>query len=152
MIEFFVPGIPVTKGSAKAFLNRKTGRPIVVQDNVSRQKPWVSMIGVCALQAHIPTLDGPVCISMEFVMPRPKHHYRTGKHSDQLRPDAPVYHTAKNADLDKLERCVLDALTGIAWHDDSQVALIGRAAKIYTRGVDQAPGVSISIESIACPL
>ncbi|MFZ2809419.1 MAG: HNH endonuclease [Desulfosalsimonadaceae bacterium] len=33
MITFFVPGVPIPKGSAKAFYNKKLGRAMVVQDN-----------------------------------------------------------------------------------------------------------------------
>jgi len=42
--RFFVEGTPITKGSAKAFVNPRTGRAVVVQDNAERQRPWAMLI------------------------------------------------------------------------------------------------------------
>lgn len=140
---FFVAGIPVPKGSARAFLHNKSGRIVTRQDNADRQKPWASSIGYAAQQAGLVPVDGPVGISLDFTMPRPKGHYRTGKNAGELRGGAPFYHATK-PDIDKLERCVFDALTGIAWKDDSQVAHVFRTTKCY----GDEPGVWIRIESI----
>lgn len=140
MSGFFVAGIPIAKGSAKAFVNKKTGRAIVTQDNNTRQKPWASMISVTAQQLNQPIIDGPVRISLHFVMPRPKGHYGTGKNATVLKPSAPVWHTSK-PDIDKTVRCVLDSLTGILWHDDCQVVLIQNVSKKY----GDRPGVYIEV-------
>ena len=121
LLSMFVPGIPVAKGSTHAFAHKTTGKIITMQTNAKRQKPWASLIALTAKEAMDGgPVDGPVSIDIEFVMPRPKNHFRTGKFSLVLKDGAPVYHT-KAPDLDKLIRCVLDALTGVAWHDDSQV-------------------------------
>lgn len=77
MITFFVPGIPVPKGSARAFLHSKTNKQIVRQTNAEQQKPWSSMIGFAALQAGCQKIKGPVAIEMEFYFPRPKGHFGT---------------------------------------------------------------------------
>lgn len=140
---FFVAGIPVPKGSARAFLHSKTKRVVTQQDNAEKQKPWASAIGYAAHLEGLKPVDGAVSISMDFTMPRPKSHYRTGKRSFELRDGAPIYHTTK-PDLDKLQRCVLDALTGIAWNDDCQVSTVFIARKCY----GEQPGVWITIENI----
>lgn len=129
MISFFVPGVPVAKGSAKAFYSKKLGRAMVVQTNRDKQKPWASMIGYEAQQAGCKITNDPVNLSCVFTMPRPKNHFGTGKNQSSLKISAPMYHTSK-PDLDKLIRCVKDALTGVAWRDDSQVCEL-EANKLY---------------------
>ncbi len=74
-------------------------------------------------------ITGPLKLELSFRLPRPKSHYRTGKHSDELRPDSPTFHTSK-PDTTKLIRGVEDACTGLIWKDDAQIA-IQHAVKVY---------------------
>jgi crossover junction endodeoxyribonuclease RusA len=127
---FFVPGTPVPKGSARAFYNKKLGRALIVQDNSEKQKPWASMVSVLAEQSGLRPEEGSCTVTMNFMMPRPKGHYRT---NGEVRPAAQGIPHVKKPDLDKLVRCVLDALTGIAYADDSQVVCI-QAGKMYVNG------------------
>jgi len=145
-LKFFVPGIPVPKGSAKAFVVK--GRAVVCQDNAAKQKPWASSISYTAMQEmkFQKPVTGPIAISLCFTMPRPKSHYGTGSNSAIVKPSAPRHHVSK-PDLDKLIRCVKDALTGVVWSDDSQVCQIVYAAKTYET-TSRGSGVSISISSI----
>lgn len=126
MITFFVPGVPVAKGSAKAFFRKGMKFPVVVQDNVEKQRPWASLISLKAEEAGCTPVTGGCALTLLFWMPRPKCHYRA---SGELKPAARVPHT-KKPDLDKLLRCVKDALSGIAYQDDSQVTRI-EAKKEY---------------------
>lgn len=147
-IKFFVPGVPVPKGSAKGFVvkDKKSGKPraIVVQDNKEKQKPWASDISYHASKFHTgPLLAGPVALSLQFVMPRLKGHYGSGKNKDVLKPGAPYWHIVK-PDTDKLIRCVKDALTGVVWVDDSQVCRMDFILKVY----GDRPGVHIEINPI----
>jgi len=145
MIKFFVPGVPVPKGSAKAFLNRKTNKIMVQQDNRDKQKPWASMIGLRAQELGLKPQTGPVSLRLEFIMPRPKGHYGTGKNAAILKPAfVDAQHIIK-PDLDKLIRCVKDALSSIAWVDDCQVNLIPHLSKRYSDGPDDPSGVYIEI-------
>ena len=85
---------------------------------------------------------GPCGLIVKFHMPRPRHHYRSGKFADQLRPVAPREHQVK-PDLDKLVRSVCDALvSACAIIDDSQISYL-RAAKVWTT---EAPYASITLE------
>lgn len=140
--SFFVAGVPVPKGSAKAFMRKGMKFPVVIQDNAEKQKPWASSIGYAAQQEGVAMSTGPVAIEVSFVMPRLKSHYGTGKNAEALKPSAPRFHTSK-PDLDKLIRCVKDALTGIAWKDDAQVAEV-KSGKVY----GEAPGVWIEIRNL----
>ena len=142
MISFFVHGIPVPKGSAKAFVNKHTGRAQVMQDNREKQRPWASAITLTAMELGVKGTLAPVRVTLDFSMPRLKSHFGTGKNRHVVKPNAPDFHVSK-PDLDKLIRCVLDALTGVAWHDDSQVVEV-IASKYYR---DQ-PGVFITLEPL----
>jgi Holliday junction resolvase RusA-like endonuclease len=61
-------------------------------------------------------LDGPLHLSLLFVVPRPRSH--RGKRG--LLPSAPAYPTTK-PDVLKLARAVEDACTKILWRDDAQI-------------------------------
>jgi Holliday junction resolvase RusA-like endonuclease len=135
-IIFFVPGLPIAKGSAKGFYNKHLNRVMITQTNSDKQKPWASMISYTAQECGVTISDKAVFIGLLFQFPRPKKHFRA---NGQLRDDAPVHHCTK-PDVDKTARCVFDALTGIAWRDDSQ-AHITEARKIYS----DRPGVWVTI-------
>ncbi|OHD24890.1 MAG: hypothetical protein A2Y38_16290 [Spirochaetes bacterium GWB1_59_5] len=149
ILDFFVPGVPVPKGSAKAFVvkGKNGGKPraIVTQDNGDKQKPWASSITYTALQEmrFEKPVAGPMRLSLYFTMPRLKSHFGTGKKVNVLRDDAPCWHVSK-PDLDKLVRCVKDALTSIVWNDDSQVCEMPNIVKQY----GDSPGVRITVETI----
>jgi Holliday junction resolvase RusA-like endonuclease len=145
--SFFVRGLPIAKGSARAFVNKYTGRAIVVQTNKDKQRPWASAIGMAAIEAGLKPVKGPVFIAMTFYFPRPKSHYRTGKRSSEFRDDAPTLHD-KKPDADKLKRCVYDALTTIAYEDDCQIAAWGGGNKFYT---DAQAGCNITFDDLRPP-
>ena len=104
---FSVPGLPATKGSTRSFLSR--GR-VVTKADCARLKPWSRDVQACAAIARIACAPKgvPVKVIVAFHLPAAK-----GKSSlwHQTRPD-----------LDKLTRALLDALTGLAYADDGQVA------------------------------
>ena len=121
-ITFFVPGLPRPAGSKRAFVVK--GRAIVTDanPNIREWKNAVTHEASESMRRDARGLfTGPLWVVMEFTMPRPKCHYRTGKHAGQLRPDAPTWHTTK-PDATKLTRGTEDALTGIVWHDDAQIS------------------------------
>ena len=142
-VSFTVPGIAAPQGS-----KRHVGHGIMVES--SKALPaWRDGIIHAARQA-IDGLDGypialPLNLDLTVRFPRPKSHYRTGKHAGQLKLDAPVW-VNKAPDLDKLVRAVCDALTAAGvWIDDSQVATL-HARKCY---VDfRGPGCDITVQTL----
>ena len=125
--SFFVPGIPQPQGSIRSFMHK--GRLVTISDN-PKVKGWRNEIGkIARLHIHdMPNPDEPIHLMVVFRLPKPK----TAK-----RP-----HPTVRPDLDKLVRAVGDALTGIAWGDDSQVTCI-TALKTYDYEVE--PGVRITV-------
>lgn len=146
--SFFVPGIPAPQGS-KRYLGVKGGKGITVESS-KRVAPWRADVRAEAQKACTEPLAGPVAVVLAFAMPRPKSHYRTGRNAHLLRDTAPAY-PAGRPDLDKLERAILDALSGIAWLDDSQVVTIS-AGKRYACDVigrPTQPGVIVEIGPVS---
>ena len=143
-IKFTAYGVPQPGGSKKGFVNPRNGRVIIVED-AKRNKSWRESVLQAALP-HAPKspLTGPLSVVVTFCMPRPKNHYRTGKNSHLLRPDAPEWHT-KKPDATKLWRSTEDALTGIIWADDSQIARQA-IVKTYTAGTPCAIITILPIE------
>lgn len=69
-------------------------------------------------------LEGPIILSLHFTIRRPQ----------RPRHERPV----TRPDLSKLTRAVEDALTGVLWHDDSQIV-----ALIANKNYGDMPGVRI---------
>ena len=117
-IVFQVHGVPAPGGSKRGFYSPKLGRVLMVEA-CKRTSPWRALVSDAAAKAHQgPPLAGPLRLDVEFVLPRPKHH--TGAHG--LKASAPHHHTSA-PDATKLLRSTEDALRGICWGDDAQVAV-----------------------------
>lgn len=143
-ISFFVPGIPAPGGSKKAFVNPKTKRVVVV-DDAKRNGPWRDRVASFArdhLQGR-PPLSGPLRVSLDFVVPRPKGHYGTGKNAGKVRDSAPPYPAVK-PDALKLARSTEDALTGVLWIDDAQTVVL-----TISKRYGETPGVEVLAYSLA---
>lgn len=147
-IKIFVPGLPQSRGSKRAFpFKRKNGKlGVAVSDNNPKSRDWMAVVADGINQELLRRivvceypLSGPIGLRLTFVMPRPKSHYGTGKNAGVLKPNAPKYHTSK-PDRGKLARAVEDALTLIAYVDDSQVCA-GPIEKVY----GDRPGVEIEL-------
>lgn len=130
MIEFTVLGRPATAGSKRAIPYRKKGQftkngrealgVSVIHDN-QRFEPWSRECKAAAIaSAGGAFITGPILLVVRVVRPRPKGHYRTGKHAAELRNGVPDYPDT-TPDLTKVVRAVEDSLTGVIWRDDCQV-------------------------------
>lgn len=121
MIAFRVYGEPIPQGSMKALMLKGMKFPIVVSDNTAL-KGWRKKVGAAAkeamrvAEASLLSTEIPVAVRLEFLFKRPPS---TDRQFPTVRPD-----------IDKLERAILDALTGIVWTDDSQVVSVTKS-KLY---------------------
>lgn len=141
---FNVYGTPIPQGSHKAFV--VGGHAKVTEDN-KNSRPWRQDLIHAAIAAHAgaPQITGPVEVSVTFVMPRPKYHFRTGQYADLLRDNAPTFAAGK-PDCDKLFRNLGDALTASAViRDDAQIVVI-RASKVYADPGDR-PGAHVFVSA-----
>lgn len=143
-VEFWVYDLPQPGGSKRAFVPKNGGRPVVVED-CKRNKTWRTEVKAAALKvAPASPLTGPLLVEVTFFMPRPKGHFGTGKNADVLKLSAPDYHTSK-PDATKLWRSTEDALTGILWGDDSQIAKQSIVKKYTNSG---RPGAFIRVRRL----
>lgn len=146
-IDLFVPGIPRPAGSKRGFALKKagvyTGR-VVITDDCKESRDWKNRVAQEAASVmsaiNLRTLlEGPLRVAITFYLPRPKAHFRTGKHASSLRDKAPV-HPDKKPDALKLARAVEDALTGVVWRDDAQIV-----TEHISKRYGHRPGVGVVI-------
>ena len=121
MIRFSVEGTPIQQGSM-----RHIGNGRMIHNKAAELATWRAMVALGARQAGCQPIDSPIVIFMRFRIKRPK----------TVKRDLPTV----PPDLDKQIRSILDALTGTAYIDDSQVVDI-KASKVYSDN----PGVDIEI-------
>ena len=145
-ISIRVVGIPAPQGSKTL---TRWGAMIEASKKV---KPWRTDVKAAALNCYSSgALNLPVKAEMEFVFPRPKSHYGTGKNADVLKPSAPKYCVSRgNGDIDKLSRSTLDGLSvsagGSVLEDDSLVVELNTKKRYVKK--NELPGAYIAISSI----
>lgn len=141
--SFRIHGIPVAQGSKIAGVS-KSGHAFMRESSAKKLRPWRQDVAAQALLAMEgrELMVGPVSVIVTFLFPRPKAHYRTGRHAANLRDDAPDWHASK-PDLSKLVRALEDALTGVVFRDDAQVASMV-VGKRYCRA-DEQPGAMVNV-------
>jgi Holliday junction resolvase RusA-like endonuclease len=128
MIKFTVIGDPKALKRVRVFTNKHTGKKHGVDPSAEDKETFLQQ--AIKFRPTMP-LDIPLRVDLKLYFSRPKSHYRTGKYSDQLKPNAPVYHTVKRYDVDNVIKFILDTLNGIFWKDDCFVCVI-TAIKKYS--------------------
>jgi len=119
-IEFVVYGKPAQMGSKKAFV--RGGRAIITDDNSEKRKAWANAVSSVAAEVMRgrDLISSPVQLRALFYFRRPNSHYGSGRNATTLKASAPELHS-QTPDLDKLIRCLGDALTGIVFRDDALI-------------------------------
>jgi crossover junction endodeoxyribonuclease RusA len=135
-LEFDADGRPRTQGSHLAQRDARTGRVRVAPVQEQDLKLWRGRIRTAATLAFVDAgypraHPGPCLVLARFRLVRPQ--YLADTLDDKPATVVP--------DVDKLERALLDALTGLAWADDSQV--IGTTMVKSYAGALERPGVSV---------
>ena len=136
-IRFTVRGIPKAQPRPRAV--RRGAHAGVYDPGTS--EAWKACV-VLAAREHRPEspLEGPIRLSIDFLLPRPKSLMR------KRDPDGELWHTG-TPDRDNLDKAALDALTADGWfRDDSQVCS-GEVRKFY-HAKGGVPGARICIEEI----
>lgn len=128
VLVVWVPGVPQPGGSKRGFLIPNTKRIVITEDN-KRSKDWRASVAQVVSEVVTAPLHGPLEVIFEFYLPRPQGHFGSGRNAAQLKESAPRWHSIR-PDYTKLVRSTEDALKGIAWLDDSQIAS-QRGTKVY---------------------
>lgn len=133
-IKFTVPSIPVAQPRQRTAV--RAGHAVnytPTKHPVTAFKATVRMAAAEAYQG--PPLDGPLMLVLTCVMPRP------GKL--KKKSDNPPYYATTKPDLDNLMKSVADALSGLLYRDDKQIAEVNMV-KTVAAGNEQ-PHVKIAI-------
>ena len=116
-VNFTVYGIARPKGSMRAFV---AGNRAVVTNNNPSTKHWQNLVATMAQQNRPSKIfEDAVSVKLEFQFIRPKSIKESQRPFPIVAPD-----------IDKLQRCILDGLTGIIYKDDCQVTNVV-ASKSY---------------------
>jgi len=111
-------------------------------ESSAKVKPWREAVRQEALKTGLAITAEPVYLHLLFRFARPKGHYNA---KGKLKPSAPSSHITR-PDLDKLQRSTLDGLTGVLFHDDSQVAFVVASKEYALPG--ELEGCQIEIREI----
>jgi Holliday junction resolvase RusA-like endonuclease len=135
VVSFDVRGTPITKGS-KSILKLRDGMSILVEQTDMKTKTmpsgrltrWMKAVAASAriaMTARKP-FAGHCELWAEFIVPRPQSHYLP---TGALAKGAFAF--PNKPDNDKLLRAIKDAMSGVVYGDDAQVAAYGRVFKRY---------------------
>ena len=141
-VSFVVPGVPVAQPRQRHRIATANGKSFVknytpARDPVNAFKAAVALAAAAAYQGA--PLEGPLRLTVTFVLPRPK--YLTWKRKAMPRCWAPV-----KPDRDNLEKSLQDALNGQLWIDDAQV-VTGQVRKVFAAGGEQ-PCVEVEVNCL----
>jgi Holliday junction resolvase RusA-like endonuclease len=144
VIEFFIPGDPRPQGRPRTRVLRLGKRHVAQIYNPHNADDWKARCMIVARPfAPRPAFTGPIRFVCNFVIGRPKIHFRKGV----VKPDAPNWHTIK-PDFDNFAKALVDALTAIRmWSDDSQLC-DSRILKTYACCQS---GALVRIEQLTTP-
>jgi Holliday junction resolvase RusA-like endonuclease len=136
----WVDGDPAAQGS-KRLVRLKDGRSVMLE-NSKRVKPWRAAVADAAREQRVQPFQGDVIIHARVRFVRPQKHYRKDGSITLSALPRPGY-----ADCDKLARAICDALAGIAYANDRQVAALAIEREWASAG--SGPGACILIRP--CP-
>lgn len=121
-----IPGTPLPKKRARTVTKGRNGKPLPFaktydpQDDAKKDLAWFVQ---AYLRTHFPDfkpVNGPIRVHMVFLMPVPKSWPKYKKRVVSRGCEA-VWHWVK-PDGTNLFKFPEDALNGILWNDDGQVA------------------------------
>lgn len=144
---FDIKGIPFAKQSFRfTQLKSKTKKTFMIKYQpkkiIKEEKNIRAQIVAQLPEGFQPFTKAVVIRSLCFMFPLPKSS--TKKRKDLVDLGANVYKITRPDLTDNLMKGLFDAMKGVVFLDDSQVALIQRVSKIY----HTTPGIKIVIDEI----
>ena len=139
-IDLTIPGKPVAQGRPRFY---RRGNFVVATDPKA-SKVYKADIQYLA-QKHKEDnnidelLDGPLGLDIMAYFPCPKSRWR----KTNPRPEE---HHAKRPDADNIAKAIKDGLTGVFYHDDSQISELIIRKRIAAQG--EAPRIVVSLYTL----
>lgn len=130
-LTFTAMGVPAPKGSMKGFIPKGWTRPVLTNDN-PRTKPWQEAVVSAALDAlgDAPPIERACSLKVWFFLPRP----------NKLPKRVTLPERSRGSDLDKLLRCVKDALTRAGVYRDDVLVCRTEHRKSFAGGEEDPRG------------
>ena len=122
-VEFEIPGKPVGKGRPR-FAARGKYVQTYTPEKTANYEAWVRQ---CWVDAKCRKLNGEIWAFLCARFPVPKSASK--KQREAMLKSYVGY--GKKPDTDNIAKCILDALNGIAYDDDSQITLL-HVEKVYS--------------------
>lgn len=141
MISFTVPSVPVAQPRVKAASRGGFTSVYTPTKKANGRSNGIAEYKASVRQAFAEVyreapLDCPVMLDVVFILPRTKGQIWKRKEMPRLIHD-------KTPDVDNLMKSLMDALTGLAWIDDTQVWR-AQLTKVIAAG-DEQPCVCVKI-------
>jgi len=137
MKRIYIPGIPDIKMRPRATKKGHMYDPNAQAKEASIQKAQIT--------GDERVYTGALEVEYNFIFPRPKSHFRTGKMAGNLKEDAPVF-CCNSKDFDNLAKFYSDSFNCIAYADDRQIVM-STQSKRWAIGEEQ-PHVEIVIKPL----
>ena len=137
-IAFTIPGEPVAKGRARAFV--RAGR--VAHYTPAKTENYEARVAIFARQAMAGALPlaGAVSLSVVARFSIPASWSKKRRQAAM----AGLVHFTKRPDLDNVLKAIKDGMNGIVWLDDSQVVSLVDCRKEYA----EQPGVDVIVAGL----
>jgi len=142
-IRLQIDGEPVGKARPRFATKTKTGKRLKYPKaiNVQATQEGLFLLEVKRQMKELSPLAGPLSMDLVFVMPIPK--YLKKKKSFQENIKSQIQWHTKKPDTSNMVKFVEDCLIGLAYEDDSTIA-ISNARKFY----GESPKTLITIKEI----
>lgn len=106
-------------------------------------KNWIKLQAMSQLPRGWKVCHGAAVVSAMFCFTLPKSANKGDR--DMVAAGIPVLKITRPDLTDNLFKGLIDALTGIVWHDDAQIAGVERSYKVYS--VDPRIELEVRIET-----
>lgn len=135
-ISFIVPGVPIPKGRARAFVRNG----VVIHVTPEKTASYENLVKVKALEAMQgqQPIEGPVCLELTLLF-TPPASWSKKKTADALCGF--VFPTSK-PDIDNVLKGICDAMNEVVFRDDKQVCdvhIVKRYAEVAEARVKVRP-------------
>ncbi|OPY74938.1 MAG: Endodeoxyribonuclease RusA [Syntrophorhabdus sp. PtaU1.Bin153] len=138
MKTYTILGIPVAQGRART----RVVKGVAMHYDPKKSKDAKDDIRSQVVQQNPVYYDaGPVQVDVTFEIPRPRAHFRA---NGQLKGNAPIF-CDKKPDCSNYLKGLEDALNGILWRDDSQIAIVN----VRKRYAAKEPKTVLTVLSLA---
>lgn len=114
-LKFTIPGEPQGKARPRVL---RSGHAYTPQKTVEYERRVQAAFAMCG--GHAFPKGVPLCVIIIAYFAPPKS-IKGARRISMIKGEI---HPTKKPDSDNIAKCVLDALNGLAYHDDSQVAIL----------------------------